>query len=338
MSDKPKPTIDCDDVPACVAERVVDATKDTTKAVGSSTACTVTEANASSIESPDDVVASLLHTFKENMQLVQDKLKTNLGSVGKKNRKKKKEFYKLAEVEEETLKQTLAKELEPLGVNLADVLPGKDEVSDAAAAAAPQKKKKSKAQRRREKRRAEEKLRAQRIAEATRHAASTESAKDREIRLLEAKLAPLKHRIHEVPADGHCLFRALAHFLVDESKGRIPLTHQQLRQKAAAHMRRCSENFSPFFSVDSLPAGLDAKPKNFAEYLDALESTAMWGGEMELRALSNEFTRPIEVFKADNANLQMCRDKFPSAKPIRISFHRHYYTLGEHYNSVVPEK
>ena len=49
-----------------------------------------------------------------------------------------------------------------------------------------------------EKRRAEEKLRAQRIAEATRHAASTESAKDREIRLLEAKLAPLKHRIHEV--------------------------------------------------------------------------------------------------------------------------------------------
>ena len=125
-------------------------------------------------------------------------------------------------MEEETLKQTLAKELEPLGVNLADVLPGKDEVSDAAAAAAPQKKKKSKAQRRRvrsifcktlltelplfqtngdvqqEKRRAEEKLRAQRIAEATRHAASAESAKDREIRLLEAKLAPLKHRIHEV--------------------------------------------------------------------------------------------------------------------------------------------
>ena len=35
--------------------------------------------------------------------------------------------------------------------------------------------------------------------------------------------------------------------------------------------------------------------ENFAEYLDALESTAMWGGEMELRALSNEFTRPIEV-------------------------------------------
>ena len=73
MSDKPKPTIDCDDVPACVAERVVDATKDTAKAVGSSAACAVTEANAGIIESRDDVVASLLHTFKENMQVCEHK-------------------------------------------------------------------------------------------------------------------------------------------------------------------------------------------------------------------------------------------------------------------------
>ena len=36
-------------------------------------------------------------------------------------------------------------------------------------------------------------------------------------------------------------------------------------------------------------------PENFSEYVDTLESTAMWGGEMELRALSNEFERPIEV-------------------------------------------
>lgn len=296
-------------------------------------------AGATESRGDTDAIAALINAFKDNVKVVQDKLKTNLGSVGKRNRKKRKEFYKLAEAEEEALKQALEKELEPLGINVADVLPtdpSKEGASDAAKTAEPAKKKKSKAQRRREKRQAEEKLRAQQIKEATERAASIESAKDREIRLLTEKIAPHKHRIHEVSADGHCLFRAIAHFLIDESNGKISVTYKQLRERAAAHMRRCSGNFSPFFSVDSLPAGLDVKPTNFAEYVDALESTAMWGGEMELRALSNEFARPIEVFKADSATLQMCGDKFSHAKPIRISFHRHYYTLGEHYNSVVP--
>ena len=49
-----------------------------------------------------------------------------------------------------------------------------------------------------EKRKAEEKLRAQQIKEATERAASIESVKDREIRLLTEKIAPHKHRIHEV--------------------------------------------------------------------------------------------------------------------------------------------
>ena len=40
--------------------------------------------------------------------------------------------------------------------------------------------------------------RAQQIKEATERAASVESAKDREIRLLTEKIAPYKHRIHEV--------------------------------------------------------------------------------------------------------------------------------------------
>ena len=80
--------------------------------------------------------------------------------------------------------------------------------------------------------------------------------------------------------------------------------------------------------------------------VEALEATAMWGGQLEVRALSCALGVPIDVYTADAPCLRMgCESAcdeghaaaaaWAAARPIRISFHRKYFTLGEHYNAVV---
>ena len=70
-----------------------------------------------------------------------------------------------------------------------------------------------------------------------------------------------------------------------------------------------------------------------------------WGGEVELRCLCNILGVDIHVYSADAPVLRMCPDGVGEAESrveggdgmvLRVSFHKHFYALGEHYNSVVP--
>ena len=68
-----------------------------------------------------------------------------------------------------------------------------------------------------------------------------------------------------------------------------------------------------------------------------------------MRALSEGLKCPIVVFSAEGAPLTMGAeyadvegeqddDKgWDKKKALLLSFHRHYYALGEHYNSVRPK-
>ena len=79
----------------------------------------------------------------------------------------------------------------------------------------------------------------------------------------------------------------------------------------------------------------------------------MYSIPVQVRALSEGLKCPIVVFSAEGAPLTMgaeyavangvegeqddddkCWDK---KKALLLSFHRHYYALGEHYNSVTPK-
>jgi len=85
-----------------------------------------------------------------------------------------------------------------------------------------------------------------------------------------------------------------------------------------------------------------------ARYAARLASTAQWGGHPELRALACTLGRPIVVYQAGAAPWQMAPDADAMlvagrtgtgggvVAPLRLSFHKFYYGLGEHYNSVVP--
>lgn len=72
----------------------------------------------------------------------------------------------------------------------------------------------------------------------------------------------------------------------------------------------------------------------FEAYLKEM-SEAAWGGQVELQALAKIFATRIHVMSADG-ELVMGDDGL--AHDVHLSYHRHAYTLGEHYNSLHPNE
>lgn len=73
--------------------------------------------------------------------------------------------------------------------------------------------------------------------------------------------------------------------------------------------------------------------------MERVQNSADWGGHVELRALSLALKRPIIVYSAQTVEpLQIHVDEYGDKEPIRLSYHLHYYSLGEHYNCVVVKK
>lgn len=102
---------------------------------------------------------------------------------------------------------------------------------------------------------------------------------------------------------------------------------------AAKHLRDHAEDCCPFLGM------LPSDPE-FVEYCEKVESVsgAEWGGQLEIRALCESLGRKIMIYAADGPVVAMGEDtvKNTALQPLRLAYHRHYYALGEHYNSVVP--
>lgn len=66
-------------------------------------------------------------------------------------------------------------------------------------------------------------------------------------------------------------------------------------------------------------------------------SLAVWGGQLEIRALAASLRRVVTVFDAEAPTLTMGDgdEEADGRPPLLLSYHRHYFALGEHYNSVV---
>ncbi len=91
------------------------------------------------------------------------------------------------------------------------------------------------------------------------------------------------------------------------------------------------EDFAPFLDLVVNPGEVDALPA-FHRYCDRVSKSADWGGHPELTALAQILNVPIRVHSADAEPLVVGTQK-GSPPPLDITFHRHYYALGEHYNS-----
>ena len=155
--------------------------------------------------------------------------------------------------------------------------------------------------------------------------------KEKEMKGLQQILQSRRLKIHEIPSDGDCLYRSIEHQMLLQG---IQTSVQGLRSLTAEYMREHKDNFLPFIASDS-----DDLEEGFKEYCNVIEKTNSWGGHLELQALSHALDVVIEVLQADApvitfGNEEGDRDK---RKRLLLSYHRHAYSLGEHYNSLVKQ-
>mmetsp|Transcript_14704 Transcript_14704/g.41620 ORF Transcript_14704/g.41620 Transcript_14704/m.41620 type:complete len:303 (-) Transcript_14704:164-1072(-) len=146
---------------------------------------------------------------------------------------------------------------------------------------------------------------------------------------IQAILTPLSMRIVDVTADGHCLYRAIA--------AQTGKSFSEIRSICADTLASNQDEFAPFCEyTDAIP--------DYDQYVATVRSTAEWGGHIELRALGMALNRSIVVYSAEAGNKPLVIDPPPldnaaasadGTEPIRLSYHMHYYALGEHYNQVV---
>eukprot|EP00177_Eucheuma_denticulatum_P005477 GFKZ01009953.1.p1 GENE.GFKZ01009953.1~~GFKZ01009953.1.p1 ORF type:complete len:308 (-),score=60.05 GFKZ01009953.1:991-1914(-) len=186
----------------------------------------------------------------------------------------------------------------------------------------------SKAARRR-RRKAEQEAEAQRRVEEEK-AAMGPSPKFVEKAAIDAQLNLKDLRIHAIAADGHCLYSAIAHQMTTTNlETTVPPTVDGLRAATADYLLANMSTFMPFVETVNCDEDL------FRKYCEELRNEVVWGGQVELRAMAELLGTEIEVYAADMPIVRMGPTS-ASTPALRVSFHRQYLGLGEHYNSVVP--
>lgn len=143
-----------------------------------------------------------------------------------------------------------------------------------------------------------------------------------ELEQIQQVLTPLNLKVSEVDADGHCLYRAVA-----AQSGK---DFMAIRALCADTLLEQKDEFAPFCEyTDAIPI--------FEQYVEKVRSSAEWGGHIELRALGIALNRPIHVYSVQSGKkpLAIHEDAEDDKEPIVLSYHLHYYALGEHYNQVV---
>ncbi|KAG0683542.1 hypothetical protein C6P40_000054 [Pichia californica] len=130
---------------------------------------------------------------------------------------------------------------------------------------------------------------------------------------------------YDITPDGHCLFASIA----DQLKIRqgINSNVKELRKNAANYIKENPNDFIPFlFDEETMSL------KHIDEYVEKIENTAMWGGDLEILALSKVYDCPISVMMSGRSALRMNENGLNSE--LKLVYYQHAFGLGEHYNSL----
>jgi OTU domain-containing protein 6 len=119
--------------------------------------------------------------------------------------------------------------------------------------------------------------------------------------------------------------------LVQTSVDMATITFSDIRKLAADQMRTHVDMYAPFLALPGSCPEYDA-------YCDNVEnvSSAVWGGQTELSAIAACLQVPIWVYEVGRPVLKMENGNSDTDAVLKVSYHRHFYALGEHYNSVKP--
>lgn len=186
----------------------------------------------------------------------------------------------------------------------------------------------SKAQKRRDKKSQQEKERDELIKQQEQE--NRHGPRNIELQEINNKLKERGLKIFMIPSDGDCLYKAVSHQLAIIKQKDVSV--DELRESTAKYIRQHKGDFLPFMThPDTFEMLTD---EDFEEYCDKLENTKVWGGQLEVRALSNSLKCPITIIQATGPGSIDQGDEYEKP-PLIITYHRHMYGLGEHYNSTV---
>lgn len=163
------------------------------------------------------------------------------------------------------------------------------------------------------------------IEEAEAEAANQIDYRKIEIESLNNLLALKNLSVFEVPADGHCLFNSIADQL--RVRHNVDKTVQELRTEAANHIRAHPNDFSPFLFDEATMSIRDVN-----EYTKELETTPLWGGDLEITAYSQLYNCPVSILIAGQSPILINAEG--TEPELKLAYYKHSFGLGEHYNSV----
>ncbi|KAG2220280.1 hypothetical protein INT45_009895 [Circinella minor] len=303
-------------------------------------------------EQHEETIETMQERHRNEEQSLQKKVISLRKSAGS-NKKKKKEVQSRINDMEYDLRMKHEKELRALrgeeedgeddGISLEQlqqlsVQDEKPEQSKPIKEEQPQKKKPNKAKLRLQRREAE----MQRLRdEAEKEASGQVDMAALEKESIQELLGPLKLKVHEIHADGHCLYNAISNQLSKRYNQEVD--HQKLRQLAAAYMRNHSDDFIPFLYKDN---GDMYSSDDFERYCDEIENTPRWGGQLEILALSRSKEVPIHIVQMGQPVLKVNEEEYSDKQPLKLAlindpflltfrYHKHLYSLGAHYNSLL---
>eukprot|EP01095_Lingulamoeba_sp_RSL-Kostka_P012423 TRINITY_DN493_c4_g1_i1.p1 TRINITY_DN493_c4_g1~~TRINITY_DN493_c4_g1_i1.p1 ORF type:complete len:254 (-),score=76.67 TRINITY_DN493_c4_g1_i1:708-1469(-) len=142
-------------------------------------------------------------------------------------------------------------------------------------------------------------------------------------------LRPLSLRIKPIKADGNCLYNSFID-QIELSSNEKKYDCKQIRKLTADHIREHKAEFEPFI------IGIN---DDFDDYCNTIETTNEWGGQIEIQALSSLLKKHIEIY-SENEVLNIGEEfkTDDSDQSIKLAYHKYYYALGAHYNSVVKQQ
>lgn len=187
----------------------------------------------------------------------------------------------------------------------------------------------SKAQKRRDKKLQQDREREEQIKLQEKE--NLHGPRNKEILAITSKLKEKGFQMYSILSDGDCLYKAVSHQLAIKKKQELSVS--DLRSRVSSYIRENKDDFMPFMSNPITCEMLSEV--EFKDYCDKIRDTKVWGGQLEIRALSNLLKCPINVIQATGPEMIEQGSEF-EGPALLITYHRHMYQLGEHYNSALP--
>lgn len=185
----------------------------------------------------------------------------------------------------------------------------------------------SKAQKRRDKKEQDAKRREEELLQAEEE--NKNSTRNLETKAINSILKSRNLKLYTIKSDGDCLYNAIKHQL--ELAG-IAQSVESLRKTAANHIRANKDELICYMT--SAKSDDIMSQEEFDEYCNQVEATKAWGSQIEIQALSTSLKVKIEVLQSSGSPT-ISGNEFKNPHLI-MTYHRHFFGLGEHYNSVRP--